>query len=90
MCDELERIWKEAVVAQPRYYPIIRLDGLRITTEKFKQSNSRLRVKSVTAVLTPSVYTPTGKELRVYNNSGGSGSSSGFKFFSVIILNSKV
>jgi hypothetical protein len=31
--NELERMWKEAVVAQLRYYPGICLEGLRKTTK---------------------------------------------------------
>jgi hypothetical protein len=31
--NELERIWKEASVAESRYYPSIRLEGLREATK---------------------------------------------------------
>jgi hypothetical protein len=34
MDDELERIWKEVVIAQSRYYPSICPDGLRETMKK--------------------------------------------------------
>jgi hypothetical protein len=33
MTDELERIWREAVMAYSRYYPSICLEGLRETTK---------------------------------------------------------
>jgi hypothetical protein len=33
MIDELERIWKKAVMAYSRYYPGILLEGLRNTAE---------------------------------------------------------
>jgi hypothetical protein len=35
--NELERIWKEAVVANFRYYPGVRLDGLRKPRKYFSQ-----------------------------------------------------
>jgi hypothetical protein len=34
MNDELERIWKEALVAFSRYYPVIYLEGLRKTKQR--------------------------------------------------------
>jgi hypothetical protein len=37
MNDELENIWKEAVVAESRYYPSICLGGLRKTTKILSQ-----------------------------------------------------
>jgi hypothetical protein len=36
MNDELERIWKEVVMA---YYPGIRLEGLRKTTKNLSQNS---------------------------------------------------
>jgi hypothetical protein len=39
MNDELERMWKEAVVAYLKYYPGIRLEGPRKTTKNFSQDN---------------------------------------------------
>jgi hypothetical protein len=40
MKDELERIWKEKVVAEfLRYYPGIRLEGLRNATENLSQDS---------------------------------------------------
>jgi hypothetical protein len=33
MNNELKSVWKEAVVAYMRYYPVICLDELRKTTE---------------------------------------------------------
>jgi hypothetical protein len=33
MNDEMERIWKEAIVAQSKYYPRIFLEGLKKTTK---------------------------------------------------------
>jgi hypothetical protein len=39
MNDELERISKEAVVAWPRYYPIIFLKGLRKTMNNLSQKS---------------------------------------------------
>jgi hypothetical protein len=33
MNDELERTWKEAIIAWLRYFPIMCLDGLRKSTE---------------------------------------------------------
>jgi hypothetical protein len=37
MNDELETIWKEALVTNSRYYPVIFIEGLR----KTKQENAR-------------------------------------------------
>jgi hypothetical protein len=42
MTDELERIWKEVVVAQSRYYPSVCLEELMKATEFFF-SSPRLR-----------------------------------------------
>jgi hypothetical protein len=41
MCGELERMWKEAVVAQLRYYPGNCLEGLRKTTNDLSQDSRR-------------------------------------------------
>jgi hypothetical protein len=48
MTDELEEIWKEAVVAQTRYDPGIFLDGLRKTTKH------EVRMAGVAAAMEPS------------------------------------
>jgi hypothetical protein len=35
--DELERVWKEAIMAQSRYYPRICLEVMRETTKNLVQ-----------------------------------------------------
>jgi hypothetical protein len=37
MCDELERIWKEAAVAESGYYPGICLEGVKEITKDLIQ-----------------------------------------------------
>jgi hypothetical protein len=40
MNDDLEEIWKEAVMAYPRYCSSVCLEGLKITTEYFSYQGS--------------------------------------------------
>jgi hypothetical protein len=57
MVDELGRIWKEAVLAESRYYPSIRLERLNELRKSsvwtvFEQSTSGVRVRKVAATAT--------------------------------------
>jgi hypothetical protein len=59
MNADLERIWKEAFLAQSKHYPSICQEGLRkplnTSVRSAEQSTSRIRVQNVTAVPTCAV-----------------------------------